>query len=64
MKTAFSVTVRNAAQRLGFTRKYIYDLLYSGGLRGRKVGRRWRIPAEAVEARLKTRKANDGTTRS
>ena len=54
--------VRTAAQRMGCTLKYIYDLLYSGRLRGRKVGKRWHIPAHAVEARLKARNANDGTT--
>ncbi len=64
MAATKTIGVRTAAQRMGCTLKYIYDLLYSGGLRGRKVGRRWRISAEAVEARLKTRKANDGTTRS
>jgi len=53
--TQKTLTVRAAASRLGCTLKYIYDLLYSGRLAGRKVGRTWRIPADAVEARLKQR---------
>ena len=30
----------------------------------KNVGKTWCIPTEAVETRLKARKANDGTTRS
>ncbi len=47
--------VRGAAQRLGCTLKYIYDLVYAKRLPAKKVGRQWRIPAAAVEARLKHR---------
>lgn len=49
------LTVREAAQRLGCTLKYVYDLLYSGRLPAQKNGQQWRIPAESVEARLKAR---------
>jgi len=44
-----------ATRRLGVGLDYLYSLLWTGKLQGRKVGRRWRIPAEAVEARLKQR---------
>ena len=50
-----TVSVRDAARALKVTLKYIYDLLYSGRLPARKAGKQWRIPAEAVEARLKQR---------
>jgi excisionase family DNA binding protein len=50
-------TVRQAAARLGYTRKYIFDLLYEGRFPGAaKIGRNWVIPAEAVQARLAARK--------
>lgn len=44
-----------AARKLGLGLDYLYSLLWMGKLRGRKVARRWRIPVEAVEARLKQR---------
>jgi excisionase family DNA binding protein len=50
-----TVSVREAARRLGWTLKYVYDLLYSGRLLGTKVGRKWSIPASAVEELLSRR---------
>jgi excisionase family DNA binding protein len=44
-----------AARRLGVGLDYLYSLLWTGKLQGRKVGKQWRIPAEAVDARLKQR---------
>lgn len=44
-----------AARRLGVGLDYLYSLLWTGKLQGRKVGKQWRIPAGAVEARLKER---------
>jgi excisionase family DNA binding protein len=49
------VSAIEAARRLGVGLDYLYSLLWTGKLPGRKVARRWRIPAEAVEARLKVR---------
>jgi excisionase family DNA binding protein len=49
------VSVPEAARRLGFTLKYVYDLLYSGRLKADKKLGRWRIPVEEIEARLKKR---------
>jgi excisionase family DNA binding protein len=51
-----TVTVPEAARRLGFTLKYVYDLLYSGRLKAEKKMGRWRIPTEEIEARLKARR--------
>lgn len=50
-----TIGVRDAARKLSVTIKYVYDLLYMGKLPGQKIGRQWRIPAEAVEDRLKKR---------
>jgi excisionase family DNA binding protein len=49
------LSVREAAQRLGCTLKYVYDLLYCGRLPAQKHGQQWRIPVAAVEARLRQR---------
>jgi excisionase family DNA binding protein len=43
-----------AARKLGVGLDYLYSLLWTGKLQGSKVGKQWRIPVEAVEARLKT----------
>jgi excisionase family DNA binding protein len=40
-----------AARRLGVGLDYLYSLLWTRKLEGRKSGRRWRIPARAVEKR-------------
>ena len=45
-----TISVREAATRLGCTLKYVYDLLYEGKLRSEKAGRRWRISVSAVDA--------------
>jgi len=50
-----NISVSEAARRLGFTLKYVYDLLYSGRLKAEKKMGRWSIPAEEIEARLRTR---------
>jgi len=44
-----------AARKLGVGLDYLYSLLWTGKLPGCKFAKRWRIPAEAVEARLKQR---------
>ena len=55
--TGKTISIREAAIRLGFSMKYIYDLCYLGKLPAEKIGRQWRIQADAVEARLKRRGA-------
>jgi excisionase family DNA binding protein len=44
-----------AARRLEVGLDYLYSLLWTGKLKGRKVGKRWCITAEAVEERRKKR---------
>jgi excisionase family DNA binding protein len=39
-----------AARRLGVGLDYLYSLLWTGKLQGRKVGKRWHVAANAVEA--------------
>ena len=57
MEKTTGFTPRAAAQKLGVSLYFVYQLLWSGKLPGKKVGKGWRIPAEAVEARLKQRGA-------
>jgi excisionase family DNA binding protein len=49
------LSVPAAARKLGFTLKYVYDLVYSGRLKAQKVAGRWQIPVAEVEARLRKR---------
>jgi excisionase family DNA binding protein len=44
-----------AARKLGIDPGYLYLQLRAGRIAGRKVGRRWLIPASAIESRLKAR---------
>ena len=44
-----------AARKLGVGLDYLYSLLWTGKLQGRKIGKHWRIPVQAIEARLKQR---------
>jgi excisionase family DNA binding protein len=44
-----------AARKLAVGLDYLYSLLWTGKLEGRKVGKQWRIPVAAVEARMKQR---------
>jgi excisionase family DNA binding protein len=50
-----SIGIREAARKLSCSLKNIYDLVYAGKLPAEKVARQWRIPIEAIEARLKQR---------
>ena len=50
-----TVGVREAALKMGFTLKYLYDLIYSGKLEAVKVGRKWHIPSKGIQDRLKER---------
>jgi excisionase family DNA binding protein len=51
------LTPREAARRLRVSLYFIYQSLWAGKLPAHKVDGRWRIPARAVEARLKQRSA-------
>ena len=57
MKKQLELSAVEAARKLGIGLDYLYSLLWTGKLPGRKVGKRWRIPTEAVEAKLKVRGA-------
>lgn len=50
-----TIGIKEAARKLNFTLKYVYDLVYLGKLPATKVARQWRIPLSAIEARLKQR---------
>ena len=52
MKNTKTLSVPAAAQQLGFTLKYLYDLVYSGRIKAEKIAGRWRIPASEINARL------------
>lgn len=47
--------IAEAARKLNVTLKYVYDLVYSAKLPAKKVGKIWRIPENAIEARLRQR---------
>lgn len=55
MKEQKEISAIEAARRLGVGLDYLYSLLWTGKLEGRKIGNRWRISIEAVESRLKKR---------
>ena len=56
-----TLTVRQAASKLGNTQKHVRDLLYEGKLPGAyKKDRAWRVPLAAIEQRLKEREACNG----
>ena len=52
-KTEGELSAVETAKRLGVGIQYLYGMLRTGRLNAKKVDKRWRIPAEAVEARLK-----------
>ena len=51
------VSAIEAARRLGVGLDYLYSLLWTRKLEGRKVGKQWRIPESAIESRLRKRGA-------
>jgi excisionase family DNA binding protein len=59
MKPHKTSTVQEAARALGWTLKYIYDLIYSGRISAEKIAGRWRIPEAEIAARLSKRVINE-----
>lgn len=51
-ETADEITAVEAAQKMGVGLNYLYMLLALKRLPGRKIGRKWLIPKEAVEQRI------------
>lgn len=49
------LTIIETARKLGITLDALYRLIYAGRLPARKRGRRWMIPSEAVQTRLKSK---------
>ncbi len=49
------ISAVQAARRLGVGLDYLYALLWTGKLEGRKVCQRWRVSESAVEQRLRER---------
>lgn len=61
MKQVTEMTAVEAARELGVGLDYLYSLLWTGKLAGRKVGNSWRIPASAVALRLRAKERASGT---
>jgi len=57
MREQSELTPREVAQQMRVSLGYVYHMLWAGTLPGQKVGKQWRIPAEAIDARLKQRSA-------
>ena len=53
------MTIIEASRHLGITLDALYRLIHGGRLPARKEGKRWMLPARAVEARRKAREARD-----
>lgn len=53
------ITPIEAARKLGVGLDYLYSLLWTGKLAGRKDQNRWRVSLASVDARLKAREANN-----
>jgi excisionase family DNA binding protein len=54
------ITAVEAARRLGVGLDYLYGLIWTGKLLGRKVGGRWRVSVESVEARSRALSGQNG----
>jgi len=59
VKKIEEVTAIEAAQQLGVDPGYLYLQLRAGRIAARKAGKRWLIPAEAIEKRKQARRGQD-----
>jgi excisionase family DNA binding protein len=50
-----SISISQAARRLGVALPYVYQLVWAGKLDARKVDGQWQVSEKAVESRLKAR---------
>lgn len=57
MSKVKDLSPREAAQQLQLRLDSVYSLIWAGKLKAHKLDGHWRIPVEAVEARLKQRGA-------
>jgi excisionase family DNA binding protein len=51
MRSRKTIGVRQAAKKLGYSLKYVYDLVYMRRLSARKVGRTWRVSTQSGSVR-------------
>ena len=61
MEKSRDLSAVEAARRLGVGLDYLYSLLWTGKLVGRKVGRTWRVSESAVEERRMAMELSHGT---
>jgi excisionase family DNA binding protein len=60
MEKPKDLTAVEAARQLGVGLDYLYSLLWTGKLLGRKVGGTWRAPVSAVEERRRIKELSRG----
>jgi excisionase family DNA binding protein len=53
MQETNEISAREAAKRLGVGLGHVYQLLWTGKIPAQKRDGAWRIPSDAIEARLK-----------
>jgi excisionase family DNA binding protein len=56
------ISAIEAARRLAVGLDYVYSLIWTGKLEGRKQDQRWLVSEASVEKRLKAREAASGST--
>ena len=61
MTKEIEISAIEAARRLAVGLDYLYSLIWTGKLKGRKVNQRWLVSQASVEERLKAREEADGT---
>lgn len=61
MEKPNELTAVEAARQLGVGLDYLYSLLWTGKLLGRKVKGTWRVPVSAVEDRQRAKELSRGT---
>lgn len=59
-KETVEISAVEAARILGVGLDYLYGLIWTGKLVGRKDGSRWRVLASSVQSRLRDREVRNG----
>jgi excisionase family DNA binding protein len=59
MQATNEISAREAAKRLGVGLSHLYQLLWTGKISAQKRDGAWRIPGDAIEARLRTKLAGE-----
>ena len=59
-KVKVEISAIEAARTLGVGLDYLYGLIWTGKLAGRKEGSRWRVSISSVQSRLRNREVRDG----